>query len=224
MRRRFFLTSSSSQLVLQAGSAHPFDPRGISTEISAQQHGDEPSEHPETDRYAFFISLSVSCLVLCVEYVLICARYPIQILAPIWVTPSSREVTTASKLSGVLPALSPCEAATYARSFSPDDFDAILDRARRAGVGIQLLTGDCIPGSQEVLELATRHDGLYATVGCHPCRATEMDKYEGGIDAYVATLDRIIADNKARGKVLAVGECGLDYDRLFLASKEAQMR
>ncbi|GAA5910734.1 hypothetical protein JCM6882_002064 [Rhodosporidiobolus microsporus] len=103
-----------------------------------------------------------------------------------------------------------------------DDFDDILLRARKAGVGIQLLTGDCLEGSKEVLELAKQHKGLYATVGCHPCRATEMDKFAGGVEAYIAALDKVILENQ--DKAIAVGECGLDYDRLFLAPKEAQLK
>ncbi|GAA5996326.1 hypothetical protein JCM5350_007233 [Sporobolomyces pararoseus] len=113
----------------------------------------------------------------------------------------------------------------HGKQSHPDDFEAILSRARTAGVGIQLLTGDCIEGSKEVLNLAAQYDGLFATVGCHPCRANEMEKYEGGIDAYIQTLDKIIETHKGvKGKALAVGECGLDYDRLFLSSKEAQLK
>ncbi|GAA5878501.1 hypothetical protein JCM16303_002102 [Sporobolomyces ruberrimus] len=113
----------------------------------------------------------------------------------------------------------------HGKQSHPDDFEAILGRARQAGVGIQLLTGDCIDGSREVLKLASQYDGLFATVGCHPCRANEMEKYEGGVEAYIETLDKIIEENKGKkGKALAVGECGLDYDRLFLSNKESQLK
>ncbi|GAA6015094.1 hypothetical protein JCM11491_001658 [Sporobolomyces phaffii] len=114
----------------------------------------------------------------------------------------------------------------HGKQSHPDDFDAILARARRAQVGIQLLTGDCISGSRDVLALADQHEGLYATVGCHPCRANEMEKHPGGIEGYVAELDKLIVDHhkRGKGKALAVGECGLDYDRLFLSSKEAQLK
>ncbi|GAA5999054.1 3'-5'-exodeoxyribonuclease [Rhodotorula paludigena] len=106
-----------------------------------------------------------------------------------------------------------------------DDFDDILKRAQRAGVGMQLLTGDCLEGSKEVLELAQKHRGLFATIGCHPCRATEPDAHPGGFDAYFEALDELIAAHKgSKSRALAVGECGLDYDRLHLAPKEAQLR
>ncbi|GAA5825374.1 hypothetical protein JCM5353_003607, partial [Sporobolomyces roseus] len=55
-----------------------------------------------------------------------------------------------------------------------------------------------------------------------------MEKHSGGIEGYIRELDQMIEENKAgkngkKGKALAVGECGLDYDRLFLAPKEAQL-
>jgi len=75
-----------------------------------------------------------------------------------------------------------------------------------------------------------------------------MEKHSGGIEGYIRDLDQMIEENKA-GKVgrtgkgvasesiyllarmiitdsglLLVGECRLDYDRLFLAPKEAQVK
>jgi hypothetical protein len=41
-----------------------------------------------------------------------------------------------------------------------DDFDHILKRARQAGVGMQLLTGDCLKGSKEVIALAKKDGDL----------------------------------------------------------------
>ncbi|GAA5978262.1 hypothetical protein JCM11641_001152 [Rhodosporidiobolus odoratus] len=110
----------------------------------------------------------------------------------------------------------------HGKQAHPDDFDDMLLRARRAGVGMQLLTGDCLDGSKEVLELAKKHKGLYTTVGCHPCRAAEMDAYQGGPEAYIAALDKLLEENK--DKAAAVGECGLDYDRLHFAPKEVQLK
>ncbi|ORY88049.1 tatD related DNase [Leucosporidium creatinivorum] len=106
-----------------------------------------------------------------------------------------------------------------------DDFLDILERARAAGVGTQLLTGDCLSGSKEVIALAKEHAGLYATTGCHPCRAQEFDTFPGGPDAYLEALAKVIEENKGpEGRVLAVGECGLDYDRLHLCPKDVQLK
>ncbi|GAA5907622.1 3'-5'-exodeoxyribonuclease [Sporobolomyces salmoneus] len=113
----------------------------------------------------------------------------------------------------------------HGKQSHPDDFPSILSRSRHAGVGIQLLTGDCISGSSSVLSLANEHEGLFSTVGCHPCRANEMVDYaHGGIEGYIEKLEELIVKGKEGGKVRAVGECGLDYDRLFLSSKEAQLK
>lgn len=88
---------------------------------------------------------------------------------------------------------------------------------------VRLLAHSLAPGFSRTLTGMRRAEGLYTTIGCHPCRATEMDAYPGGPDAYIAALDELIVQNKGK-RAVAVGECGLDYDRLFLAPKEAQLR
>lgn len=40
---------------------------------------------------------------------------------------------------------------------------------------------------------------------------------------YIAALDAAVADGVADGSVVAIGECGLDYDRLFFSPKEVQL-
>jgi Tat protein secretion system quality control protein TatD with DNase activity len=47
-------------------------------------------------------------------------------------------------------------------------------------------------------------DGLFATVGCHPCRAYELDEYEGGAQAYIEALAQLIEANIGdNGRVMA---------------------
>lgn len=43
-------------------------------------------------------------------------------------------------------------------------------------------------------------------------------------DEYLAAMDALIADGVRDGSVVAVGECGLDYDRLFFSPKDVQLR
>ncbi|EPQ60510.1 Mg-dependent DNase, partial [Gloeophyllum trabeum ATCC 11539] len=105
-----------------------------------------------------------------------------------------------------------------------DDLYAVLERSRAAGVKSMIITGGSLHESREALELA-KQLGLYATVGCHPTRSKEFDTFKGGPDAYLNALDKLIEDNlKGKGRVVAVGECGLDYDRTHFAPEEVQKK
>lgn len=84
------------------------------------------------------------------------------------------------------------------------DLEAVLERARAAGVVRILVPGWDRASSEAALDLAARHpDVLDAAVGVHPhhvAAATTADW-----DA----IERLVADSAAR----AVGEIGLDYFR-----------
>ena len=68
-------------------------------------------------------------------------------------------------------------------------------------------------------------DGIcYATVGVHPCSVKQFDAFNGGPPALLSELKTLITTSKASGYTVAFGEIGLDYDRLFLASKEQQLK
>ena len=73
--------------------------------------------------------------------------------------------------------------------------------------------------SEEMLGVNT---DLYATVGCHPTRSTEFEKDPSG---YFQSLDELIEANlSGPGRAVAVGECGLDYDRTHFASAIVQRK
>ncbi|PIA14882.1 Mg-dependent DNase [Coemansia reversa NRRL 1564] len=101
-----------------------------------------------------------------------------------------------------------------------DDLPRILERSRSAGVVGIMVTGGSLAESAEAVQLSREHSGLFATAGCHPTRSNEVDHHPGGADAYFAELHQLINDN--RDKIVAVGECGLDYDRLQFSDKAAQ--
>lgn len=93
-----------------------------------------------------------------------------------------------------------------------DDVDAVIEAARRAGVERILVPGWNIASSERALALLDRHPWLDAAAGIHPHDAAKV-----GEEAY-ARLDALLTD----ARVVAVGETGLDYDRLF-SPIEAQL-
>ena len=95
-------------------------------------------------------------------------------------------------------------------NLSHDSFDhdreAVLQRARAAGVAQLVVTGASREHSPRALALAQAHPGfLFATAGVHPHHASE---YTDECDAELRALH-------AHPEVVAVGECGLDYFRDF---------
>jgi len=84
------------------------------------------------------------------------------------------------------------------------DLDAVLARARDAGIVQMLVTGASREGSRQALEIARRQPGfLYATAGVHPHHA----------DEYSDDYDRELRELHRAPEIVAVGECGLDYYR-----------
>lgn len=102
--------------------------------------------------------------------------------------------------------------ANLAHDSFDDDREAVLARARRAGVVQLVVTGSSEMASRDAAALAARHEGtLFATAGVHPHHASE---YTDATHAALRTLAREPA-------VVAIGECGLDYFRDF-SPREAQ--
>ncbi|THH02563.1 hypothetical protein EW026_g292 [Hermanssonia centrifuga] len=112
----------------------------------------------------------------------------------------------------------------HGRKKHDDDLEAMLERSRAAGVKSMIITGGSLHESREALELAKQFN-FYATVGCHPTRSRQFDQFKGGPNAYLEELDKLIEANlDGNGRVVAVGECGLDYDRTHFASPEVQKK
>lgn len=106
-----------------------------------------------------------------------------------------------------------------------DDFDLVLSRANSAGVVAQILTGGNLAESRQALSLAQQCDNFYSTAGCHPTRTSEMESHPEGAEAYLGQIKELIQTDKAEGgKVVAVGECGLDYDRLHFSPADVQKK
>lgn len=85
-----------------------------------------------------------------------------------------------------------------------DQVDEVLVRSKAAGVGKIINVGVTADDSVAAVELASKYDNVWATVGLHPHDA-------GGDDADMA-LQQLGELAKQPG-VVAIGECGLDYSR-----------
>jgi len=101
-----------------------------------------------------------------------------------------------------------------------DDFEHMLVRAEASGVEKIIITGGTLSESMEALSIANQSPKLFSTVGCHPTRCNEFLDYQGGPESYLAGLKELALNNKT--KVVAIGELGLDYDRLKFCPRETQ--
>jgi TatD DNase family protein len=95
-------------------------------------------------------------------------------------------------------------------SFQPD-LGEVVRRARDAGVATLLVTGTTVAASRRALEIAEAQ-GLYATAGVHPHHASECDA--GTIPA--------LRELAAHPRIVAIGECGLDFNRNYSPHPEQE--
>ncbi|GAB6025960.1 hypothetical protein CHUAL_011929 [Chamberlinius hualienensis] len=99
------------------------------------------------------------------------------------------------------------------------DLGIVLERAKSAGVGKIIATGGNLEESKEAIKIANNYPNfIYNTVGCHPTRCSEIT--DG--DEYINKLIELAQSSKTT--TVAVGECGLDYDRLQFCDKETQKK
>ena len=81
------------------------------------------------------------------------------------------------------------------------DLDAVLDRARDAGVGLIVTVAADVASARAAVDLAGNHAAVYAAVGVHPHDAA------GAAPGDLDEIRRLAG----RPRVVAVGETGLDY-------------
>jgi len=93
-----------------------------------------------------------------------------------------------------------------------DDLDAVLERARGAGVRGMVTIGTDRETNQAVVEMARRLPEVWATVGIHPHDAGDA------VEADFAEMEKLA---RSEAKVVGFGEMGLDFFR-NLSPPEAQ--
>ncbi len=82
-----------------------------------------------------------------------------------------------------------------------DDLDAVVERARDAGVAVMQTICTRLGEFDGVLTIARAYDGVFCSVGVHPHNvAAEAE----------ATVDALVA-RTSNAKVIGIGETGLDY-------------
>jgi TatD DNase family protein len=92
------------------------------------------------------------------------------------------------------------------------DLDAVLFRARAAGVARMMTIGVTLETSRLAAELAQSCPGVYASVGVHPHDARDCDE---------ETLERLM-ELARRPEVRAWGETGLDFNRMHSPRAEQE--
>src|SRR5690606_11497459 len=81
------------------------------------------------------------------------------------------------------------------------ELDAVVDRARAAGVGRMVTVCTRLSEFDRVLAIAERYDDIFCSVGVRPPEAAAESE---------VTVERIVALSR-HPKVVGIGEAGLDY-------------
>ncbi len=93
------------------------------------------------------------------------------------------------------------------------ELDAIVERAKQAGVGRMVTISTRVKKHAELVSIAERYPDIFCSIGTHPHNAHE--------EPDIATADLVAYTNHP--KVVAIGEAGLDYHYDF-SPRDAQER
>lgn len=89
------------------------------------------------------------------------------------------------------------------------DRDMVIARAREAGVEKLFVIGCTVEESRQAVELAGQYEGVYASVGIHPQEFNkQLTINSQQLTEEIKALRALVQNSK---KVIAIGECGLEY-------------
>ena len=91
-----------------------------------------------------------------------------------------------------------------------EDRDDVLLRMQEERVGT-ITVGTSLEHSKEAVELAEKHDNVFASIGVHPNDSVKEPFDEGAFRELVVNE-----------KVVAIGECGLDYYRSDISDEKVK--
>jgi len=83
-----------------------------------------------------------------------------------------------------------------------ENIPAVLQRAKAAGVDKVITIGTDIPDHDKAIVIARAHENVFCALGIHPHHAADAD------EGYAGPLENRLRNES---KVVAIGECGLDY-------------
>lgn len=112
-----------------------------------------------------------------------------------------------------------------------DDREEVIVRAKEAEVGMNVV-GTQLDTSKAAVELAQKYDNVWATIGLHPVHTAKSyhDVKELGEGGKEFTSRGEVFDSAAYEalgrdpRVIAIGECGLDYYRVEETTKDIQSK
>ena len=112
-----------------------------------------------------------------------------------------------------------------------EDREEVILRARDAGVGMNVV-GTQKDTSADAVALAEKYEHVYATIGLHPIHTSKSyhdvkELGEGGKEftSRGEVFDAAAYEALARSpRVIAIGECGLDYYRVEESTKDVQVQ
>ncbi|KAG0483752.1 hypothetical protein HPP92_011836 [Vanilla planifolia] len=118
----------------------------------------------------------------------------------------------------------------HGNQFHPGDIPAVLSRAWSAGVDriiadccLRQITGVSLTESREALVIAETDVQRVCSVRSVCIQPDEFDR-SGDPEKHFQELLALAKEGVAKGKVVAVGECGLDYDRLRFCPSNTQKK
>ncbi|MDD4909473.1 MAG: TatD family hydrolase [Candidatus Omnitrophica bacterium] len=94
-----------------------------------------------------------------------------------------------------------------------EDLERVIENARQAGIAFIVNIGSSLKSSREAVSLSAKYDFIYAAVGLHP------HEWKGFSAADISEVKSLAANKK----VVAIGECGLDYHRAHDKERQKQL-
>ncbi|HEY1645883.1 MAG TPA: TatD family hydrolase [Candidatus Saccharimonadales bacterium] len=83
------------------------------------------------------------------------------------------------------------------------DVSSVVARAEEGGVSRLITVGCTLEDSKLAISTASEYDSVWATIGIHPHEAKDYAGNQANLEAFAGLADS--------NKVVAIGECGLDY-------------